>query len=91
MSELLRKLLKLPRVLELTAKSRSTTYNDIKEGLMTQPVKIGGENSQSVAWPEHEIHAINAARIAGKSNDEIRRLVSSLMADRQNVDGKVTA
>ena len=91
MSELLRKLLKLPRVLELTAKSRSATYNDIKEGLMTQPVKIGGDNSQSVAWPEHEINAINAARIAGKGNDEIRKLVSRLMADRQGVDGRAAA
>lgn len=82
------KLLKLPQVLGLTAKARSTHYNDIKDGLMTPPVKIGGENSHSVAWPENEIICINAARIAGKSNDEIRKLVTRLVADRQSVDGR---
>ncbi len=85
------KLIKLPQVLGLTAKARSTHYNDIKAGMMTPPVKIGGDDSQSVAWPEHEITAINAARIAGKSNDEIRQLVVRLVADRQGVDGRAAA
>ena len=49
---------------------------------MTEPVRLG-ENS--VAWPEQEILAINAARIAGKSNSEIRELVSQLMTRRQDV------
>lgn len=74
------KLIKLPPVLGLTAKSRTSHYSDIKNGLMTEPVRLG-ENS--VAWPEHEILAINAARIAGKSNSEIRELVSQLMTGRK--------
>jgi len=81
------KLIKLPEVLGLTAKSRSTHYSEIHEGVMTPPVKIGGENSQSVAWPEYEINAINAARIAGKSDAEIRNLVAALVADRQSIRG----
>lgn len=85
------KLLKLPQVLGQTAKARSTHYNDIKAGLMTPPVKIGGADSHSVAWPEKEVEAINAARIAGKSNDEIRQLVARLLAERQGVDGRATA
>ncbi|SFN69580.1 prophage regulatory protein [Nitrosospira briensis] len=76
------KLIKLPPVLGLTAKSRTSHYSDIKNGLMTEPVRLG-ENS--VAWPEHEILAINAARIAGKSNSEVRELVSQLMARRKDV------
>jgi prophage regulatory protein len=76
------KLIKLPPVLGLTAKSRTSHYSDIKNGLMTEPVRLG-ENS--VAWPEHEILAINAARIAGKSNSEIRELVSQLMTQRKDV------
>jgi prophage regulatory protein len=75
------KLIKLPPVLGLTAKSRTSHYSDIKNGLMTEPVRLG-ENS--VAWPEHEILAINAARIAGKSNSEIRELVSQLMTQRKD-------
>lgn len=82
------KLLKLPQVLEQTAKARSTHYNDIKAGLMTPTVSLG---VNSVAWPEHEISAINAARIAGKSDDEIRQLVARLVADRKTIDGRVAA
>ena len=74
------KLIKLSPVLGLTAKSRTAHYSDIKSGLMTPPVRLG-ENS--VAWPEHEIFAINAARIAGKSGAEIRELVCQLMAHRK--------
>jgi len=75
------KLLKLPQVLGLTAKSRSTHYQEIKQGLMPPPVKLG---EQSVAWPESEILAINKARIAGKSTDEIKQLVQQLVTKRQS-------
>ena len=78
------KLLKLPQVLELTANSRTTHYTHIKNNLMTAPVPLGG--GHSVAWPEPEIMAINQARIAGKSDDFIRNLVSSLLADRKKID-----
>jgi prophage regulatory protein len=81
------KLIKLPEVLGLTAKSRSTHYGEIHDGVMTPPVKIGGEKSQSVAWPEHEIKAINAARIAGKSDADIRSLVTRLVDERQGAEG----
>ncbi|MBN9133928.1 MAG: AlpA family phage regulatory protein [Nitrosospira multiformis] len=75
------KLIKLTPVLGLTAKSRTAHYSDIKNGLMTPPVQLG---VNSVAWPEHEIIAINAARIAGKNHDEVRQLVSHLIAERKN-------
>lgn len=79
---LLLKLLKLHGVLSLTADSRSTHYNRIKDGTMVPSVSLG---EHSVAWPEHEITAINAARIAGQSDDEIRTLVKRLVADRQTL------
>lgn len=74
------KLLKLPQVLGVTAKSRTSHYADIKSGLMTPPVKL---SEHSVAWPESEINAINGARIAGKTEDELRALVTRLVADRR--------
>lgn len=74
------KLLKLPKVLELTASARSTIYKNIHAGLMVPPVRQG---VNSVAFVEYEITAINAARIAGKTNDEIKALVAKLVADRQ--------
>lgn len=73
------KFLKLPSVLELTTTGKSSHHKQIKDGLMVPPVRLG-ENSR--AYPLHEINAINAARIAGKSDTEIRQLVSKMVADR---------
>jgi len=61
--------------------SRSTVYLRIKQGLMPPPVKLGERSS---AWPNYEISAINAARIAQKSNDEIRELVAHLQRQRMS-------
>jgi prophage regulatory protein len=36
-------------------------------------------------WPDYEVDAINAARIAGTSDDEIRERVKSLHAKRMQV------
>ena len=74
------KLIRLPNVLERIGKSRSGTYADIASGLLTTPVRIG---LRAVAFPEHEIDAVVAARIAGRSQDEIRELVSRLHAQRK--------
>jgi prophage regulatory protein len=37
-----------------------------------------------VGWPEYEVEALNAARIAGKTGEEIRRLVKKLEAARHS-------
>ena len=68
-----------PLVCQLTGKSRSTLYRDISKGLFTPPVNIGGER---VAWPGYEVEQINKARIAGKSEGEIKALVAELEAAR---------
>jgi prophage regulatory protein len=69
-----------PIVEQATGDSRTTIYRKIKAGLFTKPVKIGGDR---VAWPANEIQAINQARIAGKSDEEIKALVIELEAARQ--------
>lgn len=73
-------LVRRPLVTALTGKSRSTLYRDIKRGLFTKPINIGGDR---VAWASNEIQAINQARIAGKSDEEIRLLVMELESARQ--------
>lgn len=73
-------ILRLPAVLNKRGISKSTHYVDIQEGLFTQPVVIG---LRAVGWPEREVDAINAARIAGKTDDEIRSLVTKLEAARK--------
>jgi prophage regulatory protein len=60
-------------------RSHASIYNAIKAGLFTKPVQIG---QRSVGWPSDEVQAINAARIAGKSEAEIRALVNRLHAKR---------
>lgn len=72
-------LIRLPRLLAKTGLPKTTIYDGIREGLLTRGVSIG---ARAVAWPEHEVDAINAARIAGKSDAEIRDLVQRLMAKR---------
>lgn len=60
-------------------RSHASIYTQVREGLFTKPVPIG---ERSVGWPSYEVQAINAARIAGKSKDEIRELVNRLHAKR---------
>lgn len=73
---------RLPTAATESGKSRSAIYEDIKRGLWPRPVKIGPRAS---GWPADEVRAINAARIAGKTPDEIQRLVLKLEAARQEV------
>jgi prophage regulatory protein len=63
-------------------RSHASIYNAIKTGLFTKPVPIG---QRAVGWPDYEVDAINAARIAGKSEAEIRELVMRLHAKRSEL------
>ena len=74
--------LRLPEVKRRTGLARSTIYLRIANGLLTAPISLGG---RAVGYPAHEIEAINAARIAGKNNDQIRQLVADLHAKRKTV------
>ena len=65
--------------------SRSTIYLRIAQGLWPKPVSLG---ARAVGWPAGEVSAVNAARIAGKSDDDIRALVASLELKRQTIDGR---
>jgi prophage regulatory protein len=66
----------------------STFYEQIERGLMTPGVSIG---ARSVAWPDHELQALAAARIAGKSDDEIKTLVKDLVKSRATLVDRVAA
>lgn len=68
-------ILRLPVVLRERGRSRSAHYLDMQQGLFTKPVSIG---ARAVGWPAVEVAALNAARISGKSDDEIRALVGKL-------------
>jgi prophage regulatory protein len=61
----------------------STWYEQIARGLMPPGIALG---ERSVGWPAHELDAIAAARIAGKTEDELRALVRDLIAARAHAD-----
>jgi prophage regulatory protein len=61
MTTALRRIMHMRDVVKATGESRSTLYKRIAEGELSKPVKLGVKLS---GWPEDEIAAYNAARIA---------------------------
>lgn len=73
-------ILRMPAVKAETGhRSHASIYNAIRDGLFTTGVAIG---QRSKGWPSEEVAAINAARIAGKSDAELRELVKRLHLKR---------
>jgi len=74
---------RLPTVKSESGLSRSTIYLRISQGLWTKPIGLG---ARAVGWPSNEVAAINAARIAGKTDEEVRALVVRLEAARKSAE-----
>ena len=55
-------------------------YDQVNAGLLPPLVKLGGRTS---AIPSHELDAVMAYRIAGKTEEQIRGLVNRLVDERQ--------
>ena len=66
-------------LLYLLGKRRSTKNNDIRRGLLPRGVPLG---PREIGWPEHEIEAINCARLRGASAEDVKALVTKLEAER---------
>ena len=76
-------ILRMPAVKAETGhRSNASIYAAIRAGLFTRAVPIG---QRSVGWPDYEVKAINAARIAGQSEDAIKDLVNRLHAKRLTI------
>ncbi|HIU73946.1 MAG TPA: AlpA family phage regulatory protein [Candidatus Aphodousia faecipullorum] len=67
---------------KLTGRPRSSFYQQISQGLLPPPIKLG---ARAVGWLASEIEAVNKARIQGKSDDEIKILVASLIKQRSQL------
>lgn len=75
------KLLRMDAVkIQTGHKSHASIYTAIKDGLFTLQIPIG---KRSVGWPENEVEALNQARIAGFSDEKIKKLVDKLHRERQ--------
>ena len=74
---------RIPRVrAELADISRSTFYAQVNLGLLPTPIKLG---ARAAGLPDFEVAAIAQARIAGKSDDDIKALVQRMHAARAQV------
>jgi len=80
------RLLRREKAREITGDSNAVFYDKQNKGLLPRPIKIG---LRSVAWPEHELVRVANARIAGRSDEEIKKLVASIMAERRRADSPV--
>lgn len=74
-------LVREPARRDFTGIPTSTWYDLVNDGLAPPAVKTG---KYTVAWPFSELTALNAARIAGKSDDEIRKLVKKVVTARDH-------
>jgi len=66
-------------------RSDASIYNAIRDGLWTTGVAIG---QRAKGWPDYEVDAIIAARIAGKSDTQIRELVKALHGKRLEIQSE---
>lgn len=76
------RILRARETLDRTGDTRSPLYDKTARGLFTKPVKLG---PRAAGWPEHEVDALVAARIAGVGDDDIRRLVLKLHEQRKSL------
>lgn len=72
---------RMPEVKTLSGYSRSSIYLRVSEGLWVKPIKLG---ARAIGFPSNEVSALIAARIAGKSDDDIRAMVIKLEGARKN-------
>jgi prophage regulatory protein len=77
-------ILRLRETCKVRGRAPSTHWSDIADGLCTRGVHTG---PRSVGWPESEIAAINRARVAGWTEDEIKQIVVELDAARNDTAG----
>jgi prophage regulatory protein len=73
------RLVRMPEVFAAMGEKKSSYYVKMAAGLMPRSIKIG---AKAAAIPEYEIRAVNAARIRGATEAELRALVADLHARR---------
>ena len=67
------KLIRIKEVMEISGLKRSTIYNYISLGIFPSQIKLG---ERCAAWLESEISEVNFARIAEKTEQQIKDLIA---------------
>lgn len=73
------RLLGISATASLFSASKGLIYKWIATGLCPPGIKIG---VRAVRWPERELQRIAEARIAGASDNQVRAIVTDIIAER---------
>ena len=76
------RLIRRPKVIQLTGLSKSSLYNKINDGLFPSPISLG---ARAVAFVSSEVDAVIHAMIEEQPPAEIRSLVSKLIQQRKKL------
>lgn len=76
------KILRLPAALERLGMGETSYRTAMAAGLVPKLIPLG---VRSVGIPDHELNQVIRARIAGLSDDEIRKLVERIHTDRARI------
>lgn len=78
------KIQRVPEVLEFLQLSRSNLYKKIQLGLWPKPINLG---ARAIGFLSTESEQVLSAMIAGKSQEEIKELVKTLVESRNQEQG----
>ena len=81
------KILRLPAALERLGMGETSYRTAMAEGLAPKLIPLG---ARAVGIPEHELNQVIRARIAGLPDDEIRKLVERIHAERARTAAELT-
>jgi prophage regulatory protein len=80
------KILRLPAALERLGMGETSYRTAMADGLVPKLITLG---ARAVGIPEHELNQVIRARIAGLPDDEIRKLVERIHADRARTAAEI--
>lgn len=76
------RLIRIEEVKAISGLKRSTIYAYISDGIFPSQIKLG---KRCAAWIESEVLVFLRARIAGRTEQEIKELVQQLLMQRQQL------
>lgn len=79
-------ILKLSEVIELTRRSKTTLWQDCKDGIFPPSIKLG---HKSVGYIEYEVQTVLHARAIGLTDNQVREVVSQLVEQRKQSASKL--
>lgn len=74
------KILRKPEVIQTTGLSNTSIFERTRDGRFPPSISLGG---RAVGYLEHEVLALLTALAAGRSDEQIRQLITLMVAKRK--------